>query len=306
MTIMEERRKTVRLDMIIESSLALINNFICTQQLNRAKTTLSMVKELLPYHESYEFFDQNKPCDLFGIDWGGQDLTGKSIEVICDHGLGDTIQMLRYIREIKNSGAKVVINSLSGDSIKRLMERFEFVDVFSNHHVKCDYHTNIMQLPYLYHNCYLWNEIIETGNIPDQPVIDKIESSLWFQKDQFGLKFNSNPNNDLFVGKSIPSSLFDHLNYVSLEPDADWSKNFETGDILDLVCFMSSLPFVVSVDTLTLHLAGSMNIPTYGLLCNSADPRWGLNSDTVWYPSVTLLRQDEHGSWDNAVSQITA
>lgn len=282
-------------------ALAQINNYICTKQWHKAHSTLEIVKTIYPEHEAYQFFDKNQPCELFGKNWQGQSLDGKTLEIWCDHGIGDTVQMFRYIKKLKDSfDVTIILNCLIYDPLKRFMEGLEFIDVFTNNHDGCDFHTNIMQLTRHHHNHSMWRDILAC-EIPEQPLIWPIVDTD-FDSLLPGLKYQSNQVDPiLFEKKSISSENFD-FEYVSLEPDADWQQEVEVGDIADLVAIMSRLPLVISVDTLTLHLAGSMGLPTIGLLATPSDARWGFEETTPWYPSVKLFRQKRPGCWEEPVN----
>lgn len=304
------------------TALAMVNNYICTQQMEKARSTFAMIKRMSEPHESWEFFERDEPCDFFGKNWDMEDLDGKSIEIFCDHGMGDTIQMLRYVSELKrltnianeHGGVKIVLNCLKDHPLRRLCEHQDFIDVFSKHHVKCDYHTNIMQLPKLYHGFFLWRDILENEDhipIPDQPLLKPFtETSFDGKQFGFGLKYNSEMTSKIFLKKSIWPHEFEiqNWNYASLEPDAEWQSSVEIGDIADLMSVMSTLPTIVSVDTMTLHVAGSMGLPTIGLLCSDADARWGKDDKTPWYPTVKLIRQKEAhnkmGCWGKVLEEL--
>lgn len=289
---------------VINQALSVANNYICTGQRDKARTTISMLKSLLPVHPAYKFFDDDKPCEeLFGKKWSGEDLNGKSLEIFCDHGMGDTIQMLRYIKSLKKSyDVFITLNSLICDPLQRFFDNQDFVDVFGGHH-KCDYHVNVMELPKLYHGYGMWDHILKGDiSIPPQPELFVQDVDFIFHG--FGLKCLSNPHNSLFDEKSVNPEIFKELNAVSLEPNGEWASFTECGDIADLASIIKKLPLVVSVDTLTLHLAGSLSVPTIGLLCYNADPRWGKDEITPWYPSVKLCRQDQSGSWESAISYV--
>ena len=291
------------------SVAALINNYICTHQTAKAESALKQLKEVCPEHESYYSFDKNKPCDSFGKFWSGKEtLDGKTLEIFCDHGVGDTIMMLRYIKALKDTyDVKIVLNSLFWAPLKQLMEGLDFVDVFTRHHKECDYHTNIMMLPKIHHGHFEWSWIAQCP-IPDQPLLTTNSETFCDIKDiEFGLKCNS-AQSDLFSKKSIPEEKFIDFNYTSLEPNEEWSETVVVGDIADLMAVMQKLPVIVSVDTMTLHLAGSMGLPTVGLLCASHDERWGeivCPVKSAWYPSVTLIKQKEIGEWDEVVECLS-
>ena len=268
--------------------------------MHKIATPLAMAKNLQPNHVAYEFFDRNEPCEFFGQNWRQQDLNGKTLEIFCDHGMGDTIMMLRYIKKLKDQfDVKIILNSLVFEPLQRLMDSLDFIDIFTKNHEGCDFHTNIMALPRLYHQTLMWEQIWRTGKtpIPDQPLL---ESQREPQRDcDFGLKYQSSKASELFEKKSINPELFSEWDYITLE-------DHQHGDIADAMVVMASLPLVVSVDTMTLHLAGSMGLKTVGLLCHDHDARWEnvFEEKTPWSPSVTLLRQEKAGDWEKVLRSI--
>jgi len=71
---------------------------------------------------------------------------------------------------------------------------------------------------------------------------------------------------------------------------------FSTFD--DTGAAMMSLDLVVSTCTVVPHLAGALGVPTVLLLSTNADWRWLTSGRrTAWYPSMTLLRQEQLGDW---------
>ena len=83
----------------------------------------------------------------------------------------------------------------------------------------------------------------------------------------------------------------------------DYGSRTET--FADLAGVMANLDVVVSVDTAPLHLAGALGVKTYGLIQRSPDWRWGLAGErTMWYDSVTLLRQERLFDWDSCVARL--
>lgn len=80
----------------------------------------------------------------------------------------------------------------------------------------------------------------------------------------------------------------------------------EGGDFTDLALCIAQLDLLISVDTSAIHLAGALGIPTWALLCDAPDWRWGLADDTTpWYPGMRLFRQRAPGDWA-ALSEAVA
>ena len=80
----------------------------------------------------------------------------------------------------------------------------------------------------------------------------------------------------------------------------DHSCEIDTGDqaFLDTAAIINNLDLVITCCTSIAHLSGSLNCPTWVLLAASHDWRWFIdNKDSVWYPSVSLFRQENLNDW---------
>jgi hypothetical protein len=71
---------------------------------------------------------------------------------------------------------------------------------------------------------------------------------------------------------------------------------------------MMSLDLVISIDSVSAHLAGAMGIPTWVLLPQHCDWRWvnetGPTATTPWYPSMRLFRQTRQGDWSTVLARV--
>lgn len=80
-----------------------------------------------------------------------------------------------------------------------------------------------------------------------------------------------------------------------------------TGGIVTAAAAMLQLDLVVTVDTMTAHLAGALGVPVWTLLPYDADWRWMRDRDgTPWYPAMRLFRQPAPGDWDTVVRNVAA
>ena len=144
-----------------------------------------------------------------------------------------------------------------------------------------------------------------------------------------GVVWASNPDNkSMYRHKSLPLSLLmpvferllnlDLIELHSLQfgDDAeqivpwlersdvyDWKDKLH--DFSDTAALLQQLDLVITVDTAVAHLSGALNKPTWVLLPQNADFRWLRHrSDSPWYPSMRLFRQNSHGDWDSVVDQL--
>lgn len=316
----------------VDQGVAAANNYFHTGRYANALEILSAVKQVDPNNDIVELLIQKICCEQFNIKspdlnyyfgehWLGQSLENKSIEIFCDQGMGDTINLLRYVKQLKKEypNCKIVLNYYAFfNQFERLMQNQPYIDLFTPFHTKCDYHTNIMSLPCILNGIQLdiyypvhFDKIL---NLPPPPQIsfEEFESLNLNGKNKIGLVWQTNIDNPLSKQKSINVELFDvfkdlDFEFYCLQPQTDipdWIDCLPIEDLHDTARFIMQCDFVISVDTVVLHLAGVLGKKTFGLIPLDHDPRWGKDSDNIWYPSVELFRQNNDYDWSIALKQI--
>ncbi len=76
-------------------------------------------------------------------------------------------------------------------------------------------------------------------------------------------------------------------------------------DIDGLSALISACDHVVSIDNATVHLAGALGADTHVLLPANQDWRWGLeSSQSYWYETLKLYRQEKMGEWNQALKNL--
>ena len=77
-----------------------------------------------------------------------------------------------------------------------------------------------------------------------------------------------------------------------------WDDVDPLGELDDFAALVAELDLVISVGNATVHLAGALGTPTWCLLPRYWGWRWLLGrEDSIWYPSVRLLRQTDGSGW---------
>jgi hypothetical protein len=85
----------------------------------------------------------------------------------------------------------------------------------------------------------------------------------------------------------------------TLGPDFDEGPDA----FLDTAAVMRHLDLVVTVDTAIAHLAGALAVRTWVALRKVPDWRWLQDrSDSPWYPTLRLYRQEKDGDWAAVIS----
>ncbi len=258
--------------------------------------------------------------------WDGMEsISGRTILLHGEQGLGDWIQFCRYIPKVKALGARVVIEvpdvltPLLGelDGVDECIPRGEPLPSF-------DIHCSVLSLPYAFRTT--------TKSIPAAATYlrsDDSKRELWRRRlgqkarRRVGLVCSGSASHKGDRARSIPLRLLlpelpDCCDYTFLQKDLrEYDKEVLTGtdripyygdlisDFSDAAALCDLMDVIVSVDTSVAHLAGALGKPTWILLPFAPDWRWMLNrSDSPWYPSVHLLRQLRPGDWADPLARL--
>lgn len=247
--------------------------------------------------------------------WDGTSVAGKRVLVRCYHGLGDTIQFIRYAKLLKRVAARVIV--WVQPSLIPLLSGVEGVDQLLPLHdgapeIEYDVDVELNELPYLFRTT------IE--NVPaDVPYLHVERAPLPSTHDQIrlGLIWQSG---EWDASRSIPFHLLRPLSQITgiqwhiLQREArlaGWNGEFGVlsgGDNpLDDARIMRALDLVISVDTMTAHLAGALGQRTWTLLPFNADWRWMRDrNDSPWYPTMRLFRQKREGNWGEVIDEVSS
>ena len=260
--------------------------------------------------------------------WLGQrDVTGKTVFVHWEQGLGDTLQFCRYGKLLAARGAMVVM-SVQEPLYSLLGQLAPGVQVIHQDQAPAafDFHCPMMSLPLAF--------ATTLQNIPSEHrylVADDRPRRQWSARlppptrPRIGLvwagsKSHKNDRNRS-LGLSALARLFDtDAHWISLQQelrDGDAAvlkqdpRVFRCGDDLkdfsDTAAVVDLLDLVITVDTSVAHLAGAMGKPVWIMLPFNSDWRWLVDrDDSPWYPTVRLFRQHDPRSWDDVISSLQA
>jgi tetratricopeptide (TPR) repeat protein len=267
---------------------------------------------------------------------GEEDIAGKTLFIYWEQGLGDTIQFCRYAPLVEARGAKVIM-SVQQPLIELLKQLSPTMSIVGPDAVPIDfdYHCPLMSLPlalkttlsnipatipYLRSNAEkssFWKDklgkkdkprvgLVWSGGFrPDQPELWSVNRRRNIPLAKLAPLRNADIEfYSLQKGQPAESELADLIRDNWDGPDiADFTSALK--DFSDTAALIDNLDLVISVDTSTAHLAGALGKPVWILNRFDTDWRWLLDrTDSPWYPSVTLYRQEEAGNWDDVVAHI--
>ena len=246
--------------------------------------------------------------------WRGQPVEGRRVLVRCHHGLGDTIQFVRYIPRLGRVASGVTLAAQSPliqllKGMPCLDHLIELEEAYGEE--GCGVELEITELPHLFRDTletipadvpYIAVPPAEREpRLPGQRVVGIVhQAGDWDQR------------------RSVPPELLDRLEAVS----GVQMINLQRGsarihvprgfgipegerDLLEIAALFRSLDLLVTVDTMAAHLAGALAVPTWTLLHSEPDWRWLEDrSDSPWYPTMRLYRQQTPGDWEGVLQDV--
>jgi hypothetical protein len=76
-------------------------------------------------------------------------------------------------------------------------------------------------------------------------------------------------------------------------------------DFADTAALIMNLDLVITVDTAVAHLAGALGKPVWILVPANSEWRWlDKRTDSPWYPTARLFRQQVVGDWNGVVAEL--
>jgi tetratricopeptide (TPR) repeat protein len=257
---------------------------------------------------------------------GRQAVDGRTVLLWAEQGFGDVVQFCRFAADVAALGARVTLQA--PPSLKRVMRSLAGpIEVIDSTETPppFDLHAPLMNLPAALG--------VSLADLPGRGAYLSAPASvkaIWAKQAQadltprldrprIGLAWRGNPGHENNHNRSAPfaalSPLFDaSVDFVSLqkvhsaEDRAGMAGVVEAfdhrlGDFADTAALIDQCDAVVSVDTAVAHLAAAMGKPVFLLLPKFAEWRWmNERSDTPWYATVRLLRQEAFGDWRGPVA----
>jgi Flp pilus assembly protein TadD len=268
-----------------------------------------------------------------GEDWRGEPLAGRTILLIAEQGLGDTLQFVRLAPLVAERGGRVVL--WVPPSLVRLLASLTGVAAvvgFDERPPPCDCHALSMSLPLL----------LGIGDVAAIPApipyleADAAATLSWRSilaapsGRTVGLVWAGDPRPDdraanlIDRRRSLPLTAFAPLagvagiRWISLQKGAAAGQAAHppsgmvladpmggVADFADTAAIVANLDLVIGVDTAVIHLAGALGRPVWVLSRFDACWRWlEGREDSPWYPTLRLFRQTEPDDWAGVLARV--
>jgi hypothetical protein len=255
--------------------------------------------------------------------WDGSEFLGKRVLVRCEHGLGDTIQFLRYLPRLRRRASYVIAKVQP--ALLRLVTGMPSIDLLrdawtTDPDPPHDVAIECMELPYAFRD----TPATLPARVPYLP-IDQIRAAarplsfpggvglrvglIWAASDW-------NPLRSIPLAALAPLALIEGVRFFSLQQGPQATDiavapfpivplSEQTKEVDDAAAAMLEMDVIITVDGMPAHLAGALGRPVWVLLQHEADWRWMQDRvDSPWYPTMRLFRQPRPGGWAEVALEV--
>jgi hypothetical protein len=251
--------------------------------------------------------------------WDGTPFEGRSVLVRCLHGLGDTLQFMRFVplidrvaREVHLLAQPQLLTLLRGAPGLGRVANAWTDDPPPAHDVEIE----VNELAYAFRPTpqtvpppypHLNERVAGRFDLPGQD--GRLRVGLTWRASSWDAS-RSVPLHALAPLLRSPRAQF-----FSLQQDGGEEELLRqelpivplaarTREIADAAAAMLQLDLMITIDAMPAHLAATLGRPTWVLLKRDCDWRWMRGrDDSPWYPAVRLFRQSAAGDWDSAVNE---
>jgi len=255
--------------------------------------------------------------------WQGEALGNDTLLLWSEQGLGDSLQMARFIPLIRAAHPSARLILSCPVSLHRLFAVFDGVEcVGTDESPAFDWQIPLASLPGVFRAAP--ETLPRDSYLAADPALaekwavrlparraGKMRVGIVWQSGVWGVGVRDLTRQH----KSIPPESIEPLlglaDLVCLQPEplpdrlAGRLYAPVIGDFADTAAIIANLDLVVSVDTAVAHLAGAMGRPVWVLMRHEGAPFFGASGETApWYPSARVLRQDAPGDWNPVLARL--
>jgi tetratricopeptide (TPR) repeat protein len=259
--------------------------------------------------------------------WAGEDLTGRTILLWGEQGLGDQIQFVRFVERLGEMGATVFLHCPESAAELFATQR-GVARVVGRSVPEVDYQLPLLSLPRLLR--------VTPETVPARvPYLHAPDALRAFWRTQLpgpgtvrvglvwrgGQGFHRNHWRCIDLKELAPLLGVPGATFVSLQKGLgldelaevgptlgvhDLGPVYQAGTLADTAAVVAELDLVISVDTSVAHLTGALARPAWIAVSEPpADWRWERGVSTSrWYPTLRLFRQRAPGRWEPVVEEL--
>jgi Tfp pilus assembly protein PilF len=270
--------------------------------------------------------------------WRGEPLAGRRLFLWAEQGLGDTLQMIRYLPLIAQRGVARLSARVPASLASLLAHSLAGVDWIAEtaggpappHDLHCPlmslpaaFGTTLAsipaEIPYL--RCPAERIAQWRARLP--PPDGRLRAGLVWRSGRTGLAGEAAARRERDVPFALlaPLAGLRQIDWISLQVGAGRDEPARAAhplrphdaagaisDFADTAAIIAQLEVVVTVDTAVAHLAAALGKPVILLLKHSGGLFWlRERGDSPWYPGVVrILRQARPGDWTAVIGRAAA
>jgi hypothetical protein len=249
--------------------------------------------------------------------WDGTPLDGKRVLIRCYHGLGDTVQFIRFAAQVKAIAREITV--CAQPKLLPILSTVPGIDrLVPLNDGACDLDFDVaVESMELAHVCritpdtlpntvpYLCAPNIAPLNIGHSTAGRLDVGIVWSVSDWD--RHRVVPIRDLAPLMQMPGVCLHVLQRGAAEEEWPHGVGRMSGgdSVNETAALMCALDLVISVDSFPAHLAGALGVPVWTLLPYDANWRWMVErSDSPWYPTMRLFRQQRAGEWAAVIARV--
>ena len=221
-------------------------------------------------------------------EWRGEPLDGKSLLVWHDEGFGDQIMMARLLPRLAAERVSWAVMPPLLRLFSQLCPTLSRVGHLSG---RFDYWVPAMSLPA--------RVGVTLQSLPSAPYLSAAPRPSGGRIGVIG-SCDPRPGSPRALPPELTARLLTLPGALSLEP-----ADTRAADFQDTAGIIAGLDLVITVDTAAAHLAGALGKPVWVILPQPSDWRWLRHpTESPWYPSARLFRQQRPGDWAEVVERV--
>jgi tetratricopeptide (TPR) repeat protein len=292
-----------------------LEHLIRTENFDAARAFYRALVKQLPDSDHFE-----------SPDWRGEPVQNRTVLLRNDSGFGDTIQFSLFNALLKQAGARTIVECQT--SLVELLSTSNAADLvvpMHSDHPAADFSIRSQYLPLMMD----WNWDSFSGHrpwlrAPQRQVADvRLQSGpgrrlrvglAWMGKPLW--RWDPNRSRSIPLAELAPVAAIEGVEIFSLQFGAGAEQAATAGFAIRpleargfsaTAASLETLDLVISIDTVSAHLACALGKPCFILLPFVADWRWLTRpGDYPLYPTARLFRQTQPGVWTGPVQSVAA
>ena len=245
--------------------------------------------------------------------WDGTPVEGRRVLVRCYHGLGDTLQFIRFAAPLRERAREVIV--WAQPALIPLLSTVAGIDRLLPLHdgtpeVPYDVDVEVMELAHVLRATpETVGRAVPYLHVAPAPIAHdgRLQVGIAWECGDWERDKRSIPFALLAPLAAVEGVA---LHVIQRGPglsarEPSFGVLSGSDDVGAAARAVRALDLVITIDSMPAHLAGALGVPVWTLLPHDADWRWmDDRDDSPWYPTMRLFRQPAPGAWEPLVARV--